>query len=31
MTSHQSAIVSTAKFCTIFELLNIEKYRDLQI
>jgi len=30
-TSYQPAIVSTATFCTIFNLLDLAKYRDVEI
>jgi len=30
-TSYQSAIVSIALSCNIFELLDVEEYRDLEI
>jgi len=31
MTSYQSAFISIARSCTIFELLDVEKYRDFEI
>jgi len=30
-TSYQSGIVNTVLSCAIFELLDVEKYRDLEI
>jgi len=29
--SYQSAVVSLALSCTIFEILDVEEYRDLEI